>query len=158
MSKNNTYSFNNNRDYSEYIETIKSIVKQNEADNKRIENLNSNTLVEESQLQSYVQNLRHIQEVQHREYELWQQRALAFSRQQKHLELLIENQSKNLAISKTQLEHGLRMINLMPNSKAEDYLANTNIDKSANENLRNDWEKVGDQMASSFFKNIEIQK
>ncbi|MGB0835373.1 MAG: hypothetical protein ACPGR2_12700 [Psychrobium sp.] len=158
MSKKDSYSFINTKDYSNYLDAMKLIVKQNEADKQKLSNLKNRALIDESKLQSYVQNLKHIQEMQLREYERWQERAGLLAKQQEELELLIENQSQNLAFSKAQLEHGLRMIDLMPKSKVEDYLASANLNKSISESIRGDWVKVGAQIANSFYKYKEIEE
>lgn len=143
----------NTNNYSAYIDSIKSIVKQEAADKNRLAELQKLTHLEESRLQNHVQHLRHLKELQQKEFQQWQSRVQELTSHQKLLEQQIENQSKNLAFSKAQLEHGLRMINLLPNSTAEDYLANTTLHKSSEENLRGDWGKVGEQLAQSFFYN-----
>lgn len=151
-------AFNSEQDYTSYIETIKNIVKQNEADKKRVDQLQRFTEFEESKLQNHLHHLRHLQEVQQLEFQMWQKKAQELSNKQKELEQIIEQQSKTLALSKAQLEHGLRMIDLMPSSRPSDYLANTGLNKSASENINSDWVKVGEQLARSFFSNIETQK
>lgn len=157
MSKGKMKAFNT-QNYSAYIETLKSIIQQNAVDAQRVEQLQCFTKCEESKLQNSLQNLCHLKDVQQQEYNMWQARSQELSNTQKKLELLIEQQSKNLAFSKAKLEHGLRMIDLMPSSRPSDYLANTGLHKSPSENIRDDWEKVGEQLSQSFFKNIETHK
>ncbi|TOO26569.1 hypothetical protein, partial [Vibrio parahaemolyticus] len=74
----------------------------------------------------------------------------------KKLEKIIEQQSKELAISKAQLEHGLRMIDLAPKSTVADYLANTSINKSLSEAISDDWQYVGGHLAHSMINNKEF--
>jgi myo-inositol-1-phosphate synthase len=151
MSRDKMKTLGGTQDYSTYIETLRSVVKQNEVDKNRVEQLRQFTSFEESKLQNHVHHLRHLQEIQQREYQMWQTRAQELANQQRELELSIQKQSQSLAFSKAELEHGLRMINLMPSSRPSDYLANTGLHKSPSENIRGDWEKVGDQLAQSYF-------
>ncbi|MGL1957865.1 MAG: hypothetical protein OCD00_11185 [Colwellia sp.] len=158
MSRDKMKAFDGTQDYSTYIETLRSVVKQNEVDKNRVDRLREFTNFEESKLQNHVHHLRHLQEIQQREYQMWQIRAQELANQQRELEQLIQNQSQSLAFSKAELEHGLRMINLMPNSRPSDYLANTGLNKSPSENIRGDWEKVGEQLAQSYFYTRNTEK
>jgi len=158
MSRDQMKAFASTQDYSTYIETLKSIIKQNEVDKNRVDRLRKCTNYEESKLQNHVHHLRHLQEIQQREYQMWQTRAQELANQQRELEQLIQKQSQSLAFSKAELEHGLRMINLMPNSRPSDYLTNTGLHKSPSENIRGDWEKVGKQLAQSYFYTRNIEK
>lgn len=142
--------------YSDYVQSLKTIVKQNEQDNRRLDSLKREAAVQESTLQHYIHNLKHIQEIQHLEFQRWQAKALELAEQQKKLEKIIEQQSKELAISKAQLEHGLRMIDLAPKSTVADYLANTSINKSLSEAISDDWQYVGAHLAHSMINNKEF--
>ena len=151
MNRDKMKTFKGAPDYSTYIKTLKSVVKQNEVDTRRVDQLQELTNIEKSKLQNHIQHLRYLQKIQHSEYQMWQARAQEFSNDQRKLESLIERQSKSLLFSKIELERGLRMINLMPNSRPSNYLTNTGLHKSPSDNICGDWLKVGGQLAQSYF-------
>ena len=137
-------------DYTEMLNTLKAVIKQNEADKAKLQELQLTSKIEESKLQHYLHTLNHIKEQQHNEFTLWQEKAKRLEEKEKELERLIKNQAYNLEKSRANLESGLRMINLIPSSTAEDYLANTSLEYSSYEGLRSDWSKVGDLLAKSY--------
>ena len=147
---------NLSENYSSYVQSLRTIVRQNEQDSRQLDNLKQEAALQESTLQHYIHNLKHIQEIQQLEFQRWQTKALELAEQQRKLEKIIEQQSKELALSKAQLEHGLRMIELTPSSTIADYLANTSINKSISEAISDDWKCVGAHLAHSMINNKEF--
>lgn len=141
--------------YWEHIDSLKAVARKSEQERMDFAQLQHNAAVQESTLQHYVSNLKHVQEMQRREMEQWQERARQLANQQKQLEMAIEQQSKNVALSKAELEHGLRMLDLFPNSSPRDYLADTSLFKSLNEAISEDWNHVGSHLANSYWRAIK---
>lgn len=154
MTKENMKNLSEN--YSNYIQSLKTIVRQNEQDGRQLNNQKQATAFQESSLQHYIHNLKHVQEIQQLEFQHYQKKALELAEQQRKLEKIIEQQSKELALSRAQLEHGLRMIELAPSSTIADYLANTSINKSISEAISDDWKYVGAHLAHSMINNKEF--
>ena len=131
-----------------YIESLKTVIKRTDERN----NLQHSAQNNENNLHQCLNSLKHLEQVKQQEQLQWQIRAQQLEIKKRELELQAQHHSQTLAISKANLEHNLRMINLFPGSTPDDYLKDTNATKSITESLKDDWSRVGDQLASSIYE------
>ncbi|MDD9197543.1 hypothetical protein PVK62_17105 [Aliivibrio sp. S3MY1] len=157
MRKEKMRSIEANSDYKHYIDSLKTVIRHTENNKQNLDKLQHSAAFQELCLKECLNNLDHLEYVQKKEYDQWQERAQRLRAQKEQLRLQVQEHSQALALSKAQIEHSLRMINLFPDSSASDYLKSTSLNKTLNETLRKDWEKVGDQLAQTMFelKNAE---
>lgn len=145
--------------YQSYIDSLQAVVnKSEESKHKNIQELHHSTNIEEHRLHECLNSLEHLKRVKEIEQLEWDLRAQQLAFKQKELEIKAMQHSHKLAHSKAQLEHGLRMINLFPNSSANDYLKNTSSTKTINEALKNDWSRVGEQIALTLYELRKLQE
>lgn len=58
----------------------------------------------------------------------------------------------------TTLKNGLLSFSLLPNSSASDYLSRAKVQRNANEQLKNDWINVGNQLQHAINTSASSQK
>ena len=115
--------------------------------------LNEKIAFHEANLNHSVHELNYIKQRKEQEYREWVAKANQLDMAEKDLRQKIEEQSRHLSLSRANLEHSLRMLNLCPTSTSKDYLLDTTLNLSLNDALRKDWNLVGNHLAKSYLHN-----
>lgn len=145
-------------EYTHYIESLKVVVRDSDENNHDVQKLKKSAINQEHNLNECLVNLEHLEHIKRIEEREWRVRSEQLERKTRELKLEAQYHSQTLATSKANIEHSLRMINLFPSSTSDDYLKCTNSNKSISESLKNDWSRVGDQLASSLYELKKLQK